>query len=412
MSDKRSESTNWKKTLLISILILLVAVVVTVLIFRTEPTAKRTTATKETAMLVEVESVERGDYRPYIVATGTVQAAEDILLSPLVSGQIISRSPDFVPGGFVRKGQTLFQIDPADFQNELLLRKSELDQTMADLQLEKGRQDVARKDLQLMNERLRAEDSSLVLRKPQLKSIQARINAAQASVEQAELNLERSSVKAPFNAQILSRNANVGSLVSPGDVLGRLVGGDEYWVVVNVPLSKSKWLQLPKNNNEQGSIVRIRNRTAWPDSIYRTGYLYKRIGALEDETRLLRLLVSVPDPLAYGTDDPEVPPLIVGSFVETSIQAKEIKNVARMNRDHLRKDETAWVMIDGKLQIRELDIVLMDAKYAYVRGGLEEGDQLVTTNLSTVVEGSRLRTTDTDSVQQNGGTAPINGTEQ
>lgn len=412
MSDKRSEGTNWKKTLPISILILLIAAVVTVFIFRTEPTAKRTTATKETAMLVEVERVEKGDYKPNFVATGTVQAAKDILLSPRVSGQIISRSPDFVPGGFVRKGQTLLQIDPADFQNELQLRKSELDQAMADLQLEKGRQDVARKDLQLMNERLRVEDSSLVLRKPQLESIQARINAAQAGVDQAELNLQRSSVRAPFNAQILSRNANVGSLVSPDDVLGRLVGGDEYWVMVNLPLSKSAWLQFPLANNERGSPVRIRNRTAWPDSIYRTGYLYKRIGALEDETRMLRVLVSVPDPLAYRTDSPDVPPLIVGSFVETYIQAKEIKKVARINRDYLRKDETAWVMEDGKLQIRDLKIVLKDSKYAYVKEGLEEGDQLVTTNLSTVVQGSRLRTTDTDSVQEDRDTSRINRTEK
>ena len=63
----------------------------------------------------------------------------------------------------------------------------------------------------------------------------------------------------------------------------------------------------------------------------------------------------------------------------------------KLNRDYLRKDETVWVMKDGKLQIAEVDIVFEDARFAYVRSGLSDGDQVVTTNLSTVVEGAPLR---------------------
>ena len=49
-------------------------------------------------------------------------------------------------------------------------------------------------------------------------------------------------------------------------------------------------------------------------------------------------------------------------------------------------------MKDGLLEIRELDIILTDNRYAFVRSGLEQGDMVVTTNLSTVSNGIELRT--------------------
>ncbi len=405
MSENQNTSSekpvNWKKTLLICIIILVVGAIVTALIFSTEPTAMRAGATKETAMLVEVTEVQHGTFQPTIVATGTVQPAQDIMLSPRVSGEIIRRSPSFVPGGFVKKGEVLLQIDPADYRNTLELRKSELHQALADLEIEKGRQDVARKDFQLIGgDTLSQENEALVLREPQLNAVRASVEAARAAVEQAELALRRTTIRAPFDAHILARNANVGSQVAQGDQLGRLVGVDAYWVVATVPLSKLRWLSFPEADTP-GSMVRVRDRNAWQEGEYREGHLYKLVGALEDQTRLARVLVSVPDPLAYQADSVHVPPLMIGAFMETYIQGDEISGVIRLNRDYVRQNETVWVMEEGKLQIRDVDIVFSDAKYTYISKGLNENEQVVTTNLSTVVEDAKLRlaSADTTSVQ-------------
>jgi len=379
---------NWKKTLLICLLILLVAGGVTTLIFMTEPTASKGGATKKTAMLVDVIPVERSTYQPNIIATGTVQAAQDITLSPRVSGQILSITPSFVPGGFVRKGQTLLQIDPADYENTLALRQSDLSQAMADLNIEKGRQEIARRDYQLVGDTLSQENKDLVLRQPQLEAVQARIEAAKASIKQAELALERTTVKAPFDAHILTRTANVGSQVAPGNALGRLVGINEYWVETTVPLAQLSRLSMPSARTK-GSAVKIRNRNAWPDGTYRTGYVKQLIGTLDDQTRLARVLVSVPDPMAYRQKN--TPRLIIGSFVETSIEGKPINDVIRLNRDYVREDNTVWIMEEDKLRIKDISIVFQDATYAYISDGLSEGDRVVTTNLATVVEGTDLR---------------------
>ncbi|MFZ6053044.1 efflux RND transporter periplasmic adaptor subunit [Halocola ammonii] len=394
------------KTIIISLIILLAGAAVTVLIFMTEPTASKSGATKETAMLVEVEIVNKGDFQPTFKATGVVQPSESIMLSPRVSGQVIRQSKNFIPGSVVRKGELILQIDPADYENQLQLRRSELLQAEADLNIEKGRQDIARQDYELVGDTLSGMNKGLVLRKPQLSSAEAIYKAAEASVKQAQLNLERTSIEAPFDGQVLSRNVNVGSQVSPGVNIGRLVAIDEYWIIVNVPVSKVRWLTFTEEEDE-GSEVQIRDRKSWMEGEGRKGHLKKFIGALEDQTRMARLIVSVPDPLGVDTTGGEVPQLIINSFVEVDIRAEELNDVVKLNRDFLRKDNTVWVMEDGRLSIRQPEILVQDDKFVYITEGLNNRDSVVTSSLATVAEGAKLRvetdsTTTTESTNGHG----------
>ncbi|SDM20794.1 efflux RND transporter periplasmic adaptor subunit [Kriegella aquimaris] len=388
-----------KKIVGICLAILVGGLAITILIFSTEPEAETEGASIETAMLVEVISAEQGTYEPIIVATGTVQPVEDVTLSPLVSGQVIRRDPAFTPGGFVKKNQVLLQIDPSDYRNTLELRKSELLQSQSTLETEMGRQQIAEQDLQLIaddslfgDNPLSEGERQLVLRKPQLNAVKATIGGAKASVNQAKLNLSRTTIRAPFDAHILSQNVTEGSQVAQGDNLGRIVGTDYYWVMTTVPVSKLQWLSFPKSDSKKGSPVRIKNSTAWSTDTYREGYLDKQIGALDNQTRLARVLVKVTDPLANEADQEGMPTLMIGTFVEVYIQANPVAEVVRLSRDYIRSNETVWVMKDGKLEIREVDIVLNDDEYAYIRKGLVAGEKVVITDLSTVSSGIGLRT--------------------
>ena len=388
-----------KKIIGICIGILVIAMAITAVIFLTEPEAKSEGATIETAMLVDVVPVKQGTFEPVIVATGTVRPVEDVNLSPLVSGQIIRRDPAFAPGGFVKKNQVLLQIDPADYRNTLEMRKSEFMQSQTTLDTEMGRQQIAEQDLQLITDDslfggnpLTEEERQLVLRKPQLNAVKASIGGAKASMEQARLNLERTTIRAPFDAHILSQNVTKGSQVAQGDDLGRIVGTDYYWIIATVPVSKIQWLSFPNGDSENGSQVKITNSTAWAPDAFREGYLDKQIGALEDQTRLARVLVKVPDPLANTEGAKGKPKLMIGTFVEVSLMADPVANVVRLNRDHVRSNNTVWVMKDGKLEIRKVEIVMTDDVYAYIRKGLEDGEKVVVTDLSTVSNGIGLRT--------------------
>lgn len=381
------------KTAFISLVILVLGGALVWLVFRTEPTATRGPDTaRETAMLVDVTTAEKGDYRPSITAMGQVRAARELTLRPRVGGQIVERAPEFTPGGMVEKGDMLVRIDPADYEATLQQRRSELRQARSDLDIEQGRQNVAEQEFELLGEELEGTNKALVLRQPQLEQARAQVESAEAALKQAQLDLDRTHVTAPFNARVLSRDISLGTQVSTGEALGRLVGVNEYWVEATVPQSELPWLRFEERSGEAGAPVTIRNNSAWPQGQHRQGRLQRLVGELNEDTRLARVLITVQDPLALDTDAPDKPPLLIGSFLNTAIEGREITDVVRLDRNHIRRNDTVWVMEDGSLSIRDADIAFRDADYAYVSNGVEDGEAVVTSDLATVVDGADLRT--------------------
>ncbi|WP_309385878.1 efflux RND transporter periplasmic adaptor subunit [Cerasicoccus frondis] len=391
--EPNQKSINWKLTLFLCGLIALAAIGLTAFIRSTQPKAQRTGASKKTAMLVEVIDVERGDFSPEIVVMGLVRARDDVMLSPRVSGEVIERSSNFSSGALVSKGEVLLKLDPADYENAVAQRQSALHQAEADLQIEMGRQNVAKLDYELLDKDIVAGNENLVLRKPQLSAAQADVEAAQAMLDQAKLDLERTTIRAPFDAQVLSRRVSVGSQVSPGDDLGRLVNVHRYWVTATAPLDKIPYINFAsQSEGAGGSAAEFRNRTSWQSGVYREGAVDKLIGALDEGTRLARINISVEDPLALEEANAGKPPLIIGSLLEVTIHGKPIENVLRLDRAYLREDDTVWIMEDGLLKITPVAVVFRDAQYAYISDGLSEDAKVVTTSLSSVVNDAPLRT--------------------
>lgn len=393
---------SWKKTTIISATILIGALTVMSVIFFTEPKAERSDISKQTAMLVEVVKAQKGTYNPIISATGTVRPSQEILLGARIEGQVVYLSPDFVPGGYVDKGDILLQVDSTDYINDLTDAESSLEQARSELQRELGLQEAAKREYSLLDDTLSKANKALVLREPQLRSVKARVSSAQTAVNQAKVNLQRTTIRSPFEGHIIYRNVNIGSLVSPGQNLGQLVGNKIYWVETAVPLNRLKWLQFEEDG--VSSPVEIRSKTAWGEGKTREGRLFKMLGSLEDQTRMARVLVEVSDPLSRQKANVDKPRLVIGSFVQTNIQGKAIEGVVKINRDYIRSNETAWVMQGDTLDIRELEVVFQDADHAYVAAGLEEGDDIVTTNLANVTEGAPLRLKDEEQASTaNGG---------
>jgi len=377
-------------TLGASVLIAIGAALLILLIYSSEPKAEREAATRETAMLVDVMTVSRGTYAPKISGLGTTTAAQDISLMPRVPGRIVGVSANFIPGGFVSAGETLATLDPTDYRNAVARQESAVEQAESELAVERGRGDVARRDYEILGQGMDDKNPALALREPQLEAAQAALKSAQASLEQAKQDLARTKVTAPFHAQVLTRNANVGSEVNTGTTLARLVGVDEYHVIVTVPLAKLNQIVFPYAGNE-ASAVRLRDRAAWHDGAYRQGKVLSLIGAIDGETRLARVLVSVQDPLALQMPE-GTPILLVGSILYAEIDGRTVEDVVRIERAHLRQGDTVWVMHDGKLDIRNVAVAFSDTEHVYISAGLDDGDVIVTSTLATVAQGAPLRT--------------------
>lgn len=375
------------KTLFVSLMIILVGAALVWLIFKTEPTTSRKDTARETAMLVDVQTVSPGRYTPTVEVMGQVVPAREITLGAQVSGEVIYQDDAFMPGRRVDKGEELLRIEPADYRAILQQRRSELQQARAELAIEQGQQAVARQEFELLGEDIESANQALILRKPQLDQVRAQVTAAEAAVQQAELNLARTRIRTPFPAQVLSREVTLGSQVSVGQSLGRLVGTAEYWVEATVPLSKLRWLTFDEN---QDSPVSLYHDTVWPAGQSRNGQLTQLVGELDTNARMARVLITVNDPLALEESQGE-PPLILGTFVRAEIDGRALEDVIRIDRKLLRRNNTVWVMEDRKLAIRDVEIAYQNEEYAFVRAGLESGDQVITNDLASVVRGARLR---------------------
>jgi len=154
--------------------------------------------------------------------------------------------------------------------------------------------------------------------------------------------------------------------------------------------------------------VILRNTDAWGPDAQREGRVARLIGTLDQQTRLARVLITVADPLGRESD---APPLILDTLIETQIEGKEINDVIRLPRDYVRDQDTVWVMKEEQLEIRETQVVFRDAEYAYIREGIEEGEDIVTTTLATVADGVGLRKI-TDDEESNEETVDSDETEE
>ena len=114
--DREAGAISLRATLLLCAVLVLMGAAALMLIFNTEPEVQRESAVRETAMLVDVISVEAGTFRPVIEAMGTVRPAREVTLRPRIGGEVIDMAAEFVPGGEVGAGDMLLRLDDADYR--------------------------------------------------------------------------------------------------------------------------------------------------------------------------------------------------------------------------------------------------------------------------------------------------------
>ena len=342
------------------------------------------------APLVSTAVLQSENYTFSIPAMGTVIPAREMGLQVPVSGEVIYVHPEFTEGGMLAKGMKLLQVDPKDYELAVQQKKRALADAEYSYKLEQGHQDVARKEWNLLygDKSLDEGESDLALRKPHLEKVQVEIKAAKAELEQAEINLQRSTLTAPFNALVLSTYVELGSQVSSQEKLADLVGTDTYWVQVSLPLGRLKWIQVPNGDRHAGSEVKIYYRG---DNV-RSGRVIRLLPDLSKEGRMARLLIEINDPLDLQAKNEKQPMLLLGEYVRVSIEGEELQNVFRVPRSALHNDSEVWIVNEeGKLSIRSVKTIWRDQDSVVMRDGFESGETLVVSDIAAPVAGMDLR---------------------
>ncbi|MDT8441141.1 MAG: efflux RND transporter periplasmic adaptor subunit [Desulfuromonadales bacterium] len=342
------------------------------------------------AALVEVTPITLGPHSARIRVMGTVQPSRQVEIKPQVSGKVLSLHPDLLPGSLLTKGASLLIIEADDYRLVVRQLESELARVDAEIALEQGNQRVSRKEYELLGEQVSAEELALMLRQPQLASLRAARESVLARLEQARLDLQRTTVPVPFNALVRSREVNIGALVNSNTTLARLVGTDSYWVEAVVPVSQLRWIDLPVTGRP-GSPARIVNPSAWGEGRFREGRVISLGAGLEEQGRMARLLIEVVDPLALQAVDADLPAMLLDTYVQVEIAGRELPAAAAVDRQLVR-DGALWIMNEeDRLEIRPVEVTFAGRDQVLVTDGIRAGERLVLTDLPAPVAGMPLR---------------------
>ena len=172
------------------------------------------------------------DFEPQIETSGVVRAHNQITLTSQVSGRIVATHPQFEDGAYFEEGTVLVELDKADFKTAVASAKSQEAQALAILAQEQTRAKQARLDWEDLG--YEEEPSDLVLRVPQLREAEARVEAAAAQLEQAERGLERCQIRAPFDGRMRQRMVGVSQTISSGTSLASIFAVD--YAEVRLPI--------------------------------------------------------------------------------------------------------------------------------------------------------------------------------
>ncbi|MGN7612133.1 efflux RND transporter periplasmic adaptor subunit [Magnetococcales bacterium HHB-1] len=340
------------------------------------------------APLVEIIALKKTNYPITITAMGVVEPAQKITLQSRVSGEIQSTHPDFMPGGLFKKGVEILRIDDQDYRSVWVQRQSDLSLAKANLDLEAGKQRIAARDYRLLKKSTRKTiDTALALRKPQWLTVQSAHRSAKAAVVRAQSDLDRTKIRAPFNALVLDQAGEVGAQITPSTALATLVATDRYWVKVALPVSQLKWIMT---SPQQGAFVEV----IFGENRFH-GRVIRLLGNLSDEGRLAQLLVEVKDPLGLEKDKKDRNVLLLNAFVQVNIKARTVQDVIVIPRRYVRENQQVWLLDQqNRLEKRTIQRLYQDREHVLVLKGVDVGERLVISNLSSVVARMPLRLLD------------------
>ena len=368
---------------------------------------------EQQAVLVETAKVERAEHRLDVRANGTVVPARQVVLQPQVSGRVVEIDADLVPGGIVKEGERLVQIDRSDYEIALEQRQTALAQARAQLEIEKGQQQIAEREWKLFKEQAEKlsaiDDPSLALRRPQLNSAKAQVDSAKSQVKAAKLNLERTSVEAPFDAFVRSENVEVGQLAGQQSQLATLVSTDAFWIRLSVPTNKIPYIDIPGVNAEKGSEATVRYR-AGENKIDREARVIRLLGDLDPAGRMARVLVEIDDPFAIeemadnGRKNRGLP-LLLDAYVDVRIEGNRKKELIEVPRRAVRNGDQVYVVRDGKLAIETVEIAWRRPKTLLVASGIDDGATVVVGLLPQPVEGMLLKSEPSAGATESTGTS-------
>lgn len=396
----------------------------------------------ETAATARVLTIKPQAFVPRIEGFGAAEPSRTWSAIAQVAGRVDYVNPKFVRGEVMRKGETLVRIAADDYDLSIAQSQANIENaeaqieelrlsretTRLSLEIERKAYDLQEKELArqkrlvasgtislstlddqeaaVLTQKARVQDqeNKLALIPAQMKALETSKAVAGSEMKIALLNLERTTIAAPFDGRIAEADAEISQFIAAGTKIGSLDGMDAAEIDVQLPPAqmggfvRMAFLQsgsqaaaeVPKFGEQFGllkalvSIDFAEGGPVWQADV-------KRISdTVDPETRSIGIIVSVKDPYKFLKPGKK-PPLIKGMFTKVQVRGPELENIVLVPRNAIRDGQIKLVSEDNRLHYVPVEIDYVFRDIAAVRGAFIAGAQIIVSDITPAIEGMLIK---------------------
>ena len=390
----------------------------------------------EVARPLLVIEVPETNVVPRVLGYGTARPGDVWSAVAEVKGRIVEAHPELKAGAVIRQGTTVVRIDPTEYElqvarlraevAQIVAQQAELDVEQANhrkaLAIEEEGLDLAERELrrvtQLRSDRAISESeydqtlrsvltqrqsvqslrSSLDVLPSRREALVATLAARQAGLEQAELDVQRTVLTAPFDCRLSEVSLEVDQFVAAGQVLFEAYGAAVTEVEAQVPIDQVRTLLKPAEapldlTDDAMKVIRtvfnveavVRMRTG-DFTVEWEGRFDRVREELDLQTRTLRLVVAVDRPYE-GVIPGQRPPLAPGMFCEVELRGEARPQQIVIPRTSLKDGAVYLVNGDNRLARREVTVAFSQGGFSVIKEGLRPGERIVVSDPTPAIEG-------------------------
>ena len=381
------------KRVLLPVAILVGCFLVAALLIRNPPQLEESSP-EIIPVAVRVIEVQQESVQLTVESQGKVQAAQTANVSAAVAGPVAWISPAMEAGGHVMEGEVLLRLEASDFETALFRSEAALQQ--AEAEASHSLNELSR--LRELAEQRLASDSQLQDSIRTAAVNEARLADAQASFGQAELDLARTEIKAPFNAIIESRDVELGQYVNRAQSVGVLFGADVVEVRLPLALRQVGFLDIPLGGRgellgDRAPEVKITGFFGGEEHIWQ-GKLVRTEATIDANSNTVQTIIRVEQPDGSTTirDGYETIPLPVGLYVKAEIIGREVDGLISLPRSVIRNNNQVLVVdAENKMYYREIEIFRLEEQQVLISGGILPGERICTSPIQAVVDGMSVQ---------------------
>lgn len=330
--------------------------------------------------LVEVMQTQASEQSILVESQGILEAEQQIKLISEVTGKVTHVDQPFYSGANIAANKTILRIDPTTYQANLAQAKANLAQAQERYIKEKAQARQAKKQWRDLGS---DEANDLFLRKPQLATLEAQIQANKAMVASAEKSLRNTNIRLGYNARILETHVNKGQFVSTGTTLATVYANDK--LQVKLPVSQQQlsllglsWPVSPSDFPMLKLSAQLGDNTQqWDAKVVQIS------ANINSQTQQVDLIAQID-----GKSSSALP----GQFVQAKIFGPKQSDIYRVPLTAFHDKQYLLSISDNTITFIKARYLAKDGDYVLLQAQLPADASIITSNLPLAFNGMKVET--------------------